>query len=196
MKLSHLLLVAIGLECSFAAGQEPLTVTAASAVTTASVVGDTQVVTLPGAPVRHVEPAPVPERPKPDLPETFKSDSSLYLQGLIGKWKKTDAEGLLGEPVRQRPAYDNKSVNGQILAFPDPSDRYRELELDFDGASGALRTVFAYPKEMTWEECRKLWGGNVNPTAAKNGRIFYSYLNQKLDVLVGPGGKVISLGRY
>jgi len=56
--------------------------------------------------------------------------------------------------------------------------------------------VFAYPNQMTWDDCRKLWGGNVNTTRTKNGRTFYSYLNRKLDVLVDHGGKVISLGLY
>src|SRR5207302_5041479 len=67
---------------------------------------------------------------------------------------------LLGEPVRQRPAYedDQKTVSGTIHAFSDPSGRYKELELDFDSLSGVLRSVFVYPPRMTWEECRRLWG--------------------------------------
>ena len=194
MNLSRFLLIAITLECGFAAEEPPAATTARPVIVESS--ADTQVVILPGAPVRHAEPAPVPERPKVDLPAAFQSDSSLYLQGMIGKWKKAEAQALLGDPVRERPASDNGAVNGRIYAYPDPSGRYRELELDFDSDSGALRTVFAYPKQLTWEECRKQWGGDVNTTKAQNGRSFYSYLNQKLDVLVDHGGKVISLGRY
>ena len=143
-----------------------------------------------------VAPAPPAERPKVDLPDAFKTDSSSYLQKYIGVWKKSDAQKLLGEPSRQRPVYDIKGVHGQIYGYPDPSDRYKELELDFDTDTGTLRTVFAYPKQMTWEDCRKLWGSTVNTTHTKNGRTFYSYLNRKLDVLVDNGGKVISLGLY
>jgi len=49
---------------------------------------------------------------------------------------------------------------------------------------------------MTWQECRKLWGANVHSAEANKGRIFHSYLNRRLDVLVDPSGKVISLGLY
>src|SRR5690348_107797 len=156
---------------------------------------DTVILTLPGAPVREAAPEPPPAEiqpapapPKPELPDAFKNDSSVYLQRVIGIWKKRDAEALLGQPTRQRPAFDeNKKANGQILAWPDPTGRYRELELDFDADGGGLRTVFAYPNQMTWDECRKIWGGNVNTTHTKNGRTFYSYLNRKLDVLVDRG---------
>ena len=164
---------------------------------------DTVILTLPGAPARQAAPPPAPATepapapPKPELPQAFKTDSSVYLQRVIGIWKKRDAEALLGQPSRTRPALDeHKKINGQILAWSDPTGRYHELELDFDSDSGSLRTVFAYPNQMTWDDCRKMWGGNVNTTPAKNGRVFYSYLNRKLDVLVDRGGKVISLGLY
>jgi len=49
---------------------------------------------------------------------------------------------------------------------------------------------------MSWQECRKLWGGNVHSTQANKGRIFYSYVNRRLDVLVDGSGNVISLGLY
>jgi hypothetical protein len=194
MKLCVLALLAVSLEPAFGADGTP-SVTAVPAFP-AGASRETRVLTLPGPPKRAAEPAAVPERPKADLPDAFKADSSLYLQGLIGKWKKSDADGLMGAPARERNALDNKAVTGHIYAYPDPSGRYKELELDFDSDSGLLRTVFAYPKEMTWQDCRKLWGDSVNSTRAKNGRIFYSYLNRKLDVLVDHGGKVISLGLY
>jgi hypothetical protein len=99
--------------------------------------------------------------------------------------------------LRQRPSLDEKkAVNGKIYAFPDPSGRYRELELDFEQTGGTLRTVFAYPKQMSWQECRKRWNGEVSEADARQGRMFYSYLNRRLDVLVDAKGKVISLGLY
>ena len=162
---------------------------------------DTVILTLPGPAPQEAAPQPpaaeAPKPPAPELPEAFKNDSSVYLQRVIGVWKKRDAQALLGDPSRTRPAYDEtKKLNGQILAWADPTGRYKELELDFDTDSGSLRTVFAYPNQMTWDDCRKIWGGNVNTTHTKNGRTFYSYLNRKLDVLVDRGGKVISLGLY
>ena len=199
MKLCRMLLVAGSLACAYGA-DGPVSVTAAAAEKTGSA-RDTGILTLPGGRSRAIEapketPAPPPERPKPELPQAFKNDGTLYLQGLIGVWKKANAEALLGPAVHQRPAYDQKAVNGQIYAFADPTGNYREFELDFDSETATLRTVFAYPKQMSWEECRKLWGDRVNATHAPKGRTFYSYLNRKMDVLVDRAGKVISLGLY
>jgi len=202
-----LLAIAVPLAClsavDLSAADRPVTVTASS-TDALPTVSDTVIVTLPGPPAQPkpaesptVAAPPAPVLPKPELPEAFKSDSSVYLQRVIGIWKKRDAEALLGPPARTRPAYDEKKkVNGQIFAWSDPTSKYRELELDFEADSGSLRTVFAYPNAMTWDECRKIWGGNVNTTHTRNGRSFYSYLNRKLDVLVDGGGKVISLGLY
>jgi len=139
-----------------------------------------------------------PDATNPDATTTgFQSESALFLQKQIGWWSLTDARALLGNPERQRPALDdNQAPNGQIYAFQDPTGRYKELELDFDAENGNLRTVFVYPWNMTWQECRREFGANVSATAANKGRIFYSYVNRKLDVLVAPGGLVISLGLY
>jgi hypothetical protein len=116
---------------------------------------------------------------------------------MVGQWTATDARFLLGEPLRQRPAYDDQGArNGTILAFSDPTNRYREIELDFAGADGPLRTVFIYPFHLTWQEARQKWGTNVNETAANNGKRFYSYSDRRLDVLVDRNGKVISFGLY
>jgi hypothetical protein len=130
-------------------------------------------------------------------PPSFETDSAVFCQKLIGHWTEDDARFLLGEPVRQRPAFDSANQeNGEIFAFTDPTGRYRELELDFDGDTGTLRTVFAYPFHLTWMDCRRVWGANVTATTAAQGRKFYSYLNRRMDVLVDTSGKVISVGLY
>ena len=182
---------------------------------------DSVIVTLPGArprpaptptsePVAPPPDAPAPEQvaaipPKssPDLnrkaffPPDLHKEVAVFCQKLIGQWAVEDAELIFGKASRSRPSFDEKkAVNGRIYSFPDPTGRYRELELDFDQASGTLRTVFAYPKQMTWQECRKRWNGEVSEADAKQGRTFYSYLNRRLDVLVDARGKVISLGLY
>jgi hypothetical protein len=141
---------------------------------------------------------PGPKGIKPALSADFVKESSIFCQKQIGQWKQADARALFGTPLRQRPAYgeDKKTANGEIYAFPDPTRRYKELELDFDKSSGTLRTVFVYPPRMSWKECRNLWGTNVTSADARQGRTFYSYLNRRLDVLVDQKGKVISLGLY
>jgi len=127
----------------------------------------------------------------------MQTDSGMFCQRRIGEWRESDAREILGEPTGRRPSLDENSVqNGQILAFADPTGRYRQLELDFDRENGRLRTVFVYPRNLTWNDCRHLWGGKVSATLANKGRRFYSYMDKKLDVLVDPSGKVISLGLY
>ncbi|MFY9726770.1 MAG: hypothetical protein WB579_18200 [Bryobacteraceae bacterium] len=138
-----------------------------------------------------------PTSTKVFYPPAFEQNSALFCQKMIGEWTADDARFLLGQPVRERPAYgDNQTVNGRIYAFSDPTGRYKELELDFESGTGLLRTVFVYPQNMTWQECRRQWGGEVSATEANKGRKFYSYMDRRLDVLVDPAGKVISLGLY
>jgi hypothetical protein len=157
---------------------------------------------LPFTEVHLAPPAPDPERPylrrpKREFPPLFEQDSADYLNQQIGIWQQVDAQVLLGEPLRSRPAFaEDRTVNGQILAFDDPTGRYRELELDFSRDTGLLRTLFVYPNSMTWQQCRQTFGGNVKSSEANKGRIFYSYLDRHLDVLVDSLGKVISLGMY
>ena len=150
---------------------------------------------VPIAPDAAVPAAPI--QPPPDPAAELQSESALFLQKQIGWWSLADARALLGNPEGQRPALDdNQAPNGQIYAFRDPTGRYKQLELDFDAENGNLRTVFVYPHSMTWQECRRLFGANVNSSQANKGRSFYSYIDRRLDVLVDPGGQVISLGLY
>jgi hypothetical protein len=164
-------------------------------------------VTLPsgGLPATEVRLAPPPadpdrpvlRRPKREYPPEFERDSAGYLNQQIGIWQQVDAQGLLGEPLGQRAAFaDDQTVNGQIVGFSDPTGRYKSLELDFDGETGLLRTLFVYPHDMSWQDCRHEFGVNVRSTQANKGRTFYSYLDRRLDVLVDAAGKVISLGMY
>ena len=146
--------------------------------------------TDPGRPIMR-------RSPRPAYPEEFEKDSGLFCQKQIGKWKHADALALLGAAASDRPAFDDQqTVNGRIYSFSDPTNRYRQMELDFDSETGALRTVFLYPWKMTWQDCRRSWGANVSATEANKGRKFYSYLNRRLDVLVDAAGKVISIGLY
>jgi len=176
--------------------------------------GDNVEVMLPGAkpsvppaqpaPATELRPAPPPDpdrpvfrRSKREYPPEFDRDSADYLNQQIGIWQQVDAQALLGEPAGKRPAYaDDQTVNGDIVAFADPSGRYKQFELDFDRETGLLRTLFVYPHDMTWLECRHEFGANVRSTQANKGRTFYSYLDRRLDVLVDAAGKVISLGMY
>jgi hypothetical protein len=156
-------------------------------------------------PVLQEPPPPAPQEPPPPPPTQepvgppaeFQSEIALFLQKQIGWWSLADARKLLGNPERQRAALNDKEApTGTIYAYSDPTGRYREIELDFDAENGNLRTVFVYPKSLTWQECHRQFNGDVSTTQANKGRTFYSYVNRKLDVLVDPAGQVISLGLY
>ena len=158
---------------------------------------DTAVITLPAPPVITEGPRPVLHRTQPELPAAFQQDSMAYLESRLNQWQAPDAKTVLGEAERQRPSYDDDGKpNGSIYAYADPLHRYKGFELDFEGGSGKLRTVFLYPAKMTWRECRASYGSNVSHANAGNGRTFYSYLNRRLDVLVDASGNIISLGIY
>jgi len=184
---------------------------------------DSFVVTLPGSPAPPSPSAPAPaggplpstrpgpapapaldehrpvlrRAPHPILPAEFERDSGFFCQKLIGAWTERDAYNLFGEPLRQRPAFDDDhTANGLIYAYSDPTGRYREIELDFAKDTGLLRTVFVYPWKLSWQDCRRTWGAKVQSSEANNGRKFYSYIDRRLDVLVDPTGNVISLGLY
>ncbi len=181
---------------------------------------ETRVVMLPGprpaAPEQERKPAPPappkrenaappePSRPGPppsatghSYPADLDRDSAAFCQKQIGRWTEEDARETLGSPTAERPAMGDEGADtGRILAFADPTGRHMELELDFDGQTGVLRTVFVYPWYMSWADCRRRWGINVSAARANKGRMFYSYLDRRLDVLVDSDGRVVSLGLY
>jgi hypothetical protein len=130
------------------------------------------------------------------VPAEMKVESAIYVQRRLGQWQAQDARAVLGEPLRRRDAYDEGAITGDIYAFRDPSNRYREFELLFDRRTRTLRSAFIYPWRMTWNDCRELWGDEVNSTAMSNGNVFHSYLNRRLDVLADRSGLVINLGIY
>jgi hypothetical protein len=157
----------------------------------------TAVFTLPVPPKILDGPPPVLRHAAPEYPAGFVRDSVAYLESRLDQWQQPDAAALLGAFLRQRPSVnDEGKANGLIYAYSDPLRRYREFELDFEGDSGKLRTVFVYPLQMTWRDCRRAYGSSVSKTNAGGGRTFYSYLNRRLDVLVDAKENVISLGIY
>ncbi len=181
-------------------------------------IADNAVVRLPNTAPKQASAAeaakatPAPERPpasvkpalaqakvkaKAELPEEFLLDSGTFCQKKIGRWTLAEARALLGAPVRERPSTDDApAAAGRIYAFSDPTARNREIELDFGGKNGRLRTVYVYPWRMNWADCTRRWGANASSLQANKGRTFYSYQDRRLDVLVGPDGQVISVGLY
>jgi hypothetical protein len=157
----------------------------------------TAIFTLPVPPKILDGPPPVLRHADPEYPAEFVLDAIAYLESRLDQWQQSDASTLLGPSLRQRaPVGDEGKPNGVIYAYSDPLHHYREFELDFEGDSGKLRTVFLYPQKMSWRECRGVYGSRVSMDDVGDGRTFYSYLNRRLDVLVDALGNVISLGIY
>lgn len=126
----------------------------------------------------------------------LRAESAIFLQRRLGVWQEREARKTLGEPGHRRDALEEGAVTGVILAFPDPTERYRQFELLFDRQTRMLRAVYIYPWQMTWSECRELWGDDVNTTQVANGNLFHSYRTRHLDVLVDKSGHIINLGIY
>ena len=160
---------------------------------------DSAVITLPVPPRFEEGPPPVLRHiiPQNTYPAPFVQDSVAFLTEKLSIWQQSDATELLGKETRQRTSFDDEGKpNGTIFAYDDPLHRYREFELDFEGETGKLRSVFAYPVKLSWRDCRKIYGASVTSTDAGSGRTFFSYVNRRLDVLVDASGGVISLGIY
>ena len=132
----------------------------------------------------------------PATPSELAVESAIYLQRRLGVWLEDDAHKVLGASGRRRDALEKSQVTGTIVAFPDPTGRYREFELLFDHHTKTLRAVYIYPWAMTWSECRQLWGEDVNTTQLARGAVFRSYRTRHLDVLTDRTGNVINLGIY
>lgn len=143
------------------------------------------------------DPGRVAAATKPRFPAEFARDSAAFLQQKVGRWMESDCRALLGRAVGLRPAFGEGGLRtGDIVAFADPTGRYLRLEVEVEKPSGRIRTVFAYPRRMLWSECLRLWGPGAMAANARKGRIFYSYAERRVDVLVEPSGKVVSLGLY
>jgi Trypsin-like peptidase domain len=138
-----------------------------------------------------------PANPTPRVSEEMKKASFVYLGTKIGKWNQADAETELGPPLRHRFAYDqNQQITGDIYAYSDPTKALREFELDYDVKTKLISNLYGFPWDMSWEQCKSLWGENASLKRNANGTKFYLYRDRKLNVLLDKSGKVISLGVY
>jgi hypothetical protein len=119
----------------------------------------TAIFTLPVPPKILDGPPPVLRHAVPDYPADFVRDSVAYLESRLDQWQQPDATGLLGTSLRKRPFVDDEGKpNGAIYVYSDPLSHYKEFELDFEGDSGKLRTVFVYPlKNELARLLRHLW---------------------------------------
>jgi hypothetical protein len=156
------------------------------------------------------EPEPEPESDKKQPVPAEKASSSAttdktqdemkklgigsFLERQFGLWTLEDAKTALGEPHGHRFGVGDPIP--EIWAYDDPTKFARQIELVFDGKTKALHDYYYYPVNVTWEDCKKLWGNDVRIKKNKDGSRSYMYKNRHLNVLVLPNGTVQSVGVY
>jgi S1-C subfamily serine protease len=130
--------------------------------------------------------------------EMKRSGSLAFAEKRIGKWNANQMRLFFGEPTRHRPSINSKTQkeNGSIFAYPDPTRMYRELELRYDAVTKKLTDIYVYPWNMTWDDCKRLWGDTVETIKNPDGTRFYEYRNRRLSVFADKGGKVINFAVY
>ena len=150
------------------------------------------------------EPEPEPEKPEQPqkvaqkIPtpaeEMVKDTSFVYLEHRLGKWTKQNADEEMGPVLGQR---DSTPANqATIYSYDDPTKLWRSFELTFNNSSHLMTNVYAYPWNLTWDECKRLWGDNTSLTKMDGGIRFYHYRDRRLDVLTNKTGQVINVGVY
>ena len=153
------------------------------------------------------EPEPNPEQPQvADVQKTKTSADEktqeylkqygieAYLEHQFGVWTLEDSKALLGDPHGHRFGVGDPIP--EIWAYDDPTKFARQIELVFDGRTKKLHDFFLYPINVTWTDCKKLWGNNVRMQKNANGTRSYMYKDRHLNVLVSSNDTVISFGVY
>jgi len=129
--------------------------------------------------------------------EEMKKNGLTYLEGKLGKWTEQDAARELGAAVRHRFGYDlHQTLVSDINAYPDPTGAMREFELSFDVKTKFLAGIFAYPWNMTWEQCKQLWGDDARLDKKPDGTKFRMYRLRHLNIYLDKSDRVISIGIY
>jgi len=117
-----------------------------------------------------------------------------YLEHQFGLWTLEDSKVLLGDPHGHR--FGAGDPIPEIWAYDDPTKFARQIELVFDGRTKKLHDFYIYPINVTWNDCKTLWGNNVRTQKNADGTRFHLYKDRHLNVLVSPNDTVISFGVY
>jgi hypothetical protein len=115
------------------------------------------------------------------------STFSLLAAVAGGAW--SDGPGGYPSPYAGEPRQE--SASGSY-----PVDFDREIAIFLHKRVGLWTVPDATRSTLPGRSAASFGGPTFAPPPANKGRTFYSYQNRRLDVLVAPDGKVISLGLY
>jgi hypothetical protein len=115
------------------------------------------------------------------------------LQAEINLWTSEDAAQELGTATGHRFVVFGNEVTGDIFAYRDPTNRFREIELNFDNVSKRLAGVYLYPKDVTWPEYKRTLAGKPKSSKKPDGSRLYTCEDSRVAVLVAPDGEVKKL---
>lgn len=132
--------------------------------------------------------------PTAGVPDEMKQSSIIYFEKKLHIWTVQDAKGELGDSISYRQG--TPQFPSDIFAFNDPTKQWRQIELSFSKTDLKLVGIFAYPWNLTWDQCKQFWGDKVRTLRNPDGTKFYSYRNRQLNVLVAKNGTVLSVGIY
>jgi hypothetical protein len=115
------------------------------------------------------------------------------LQAEINLWTTEDAAHALGTATSHRFGVFDNEITGDIFAYHDPTNRFREIELNFDAVSKRLAGVYLYPKDVTWPEYKRSLAGKAKISKKPDGSRLYTCEDSRVAVLVAPDGAVKKL---
>jgi serine/threonine protein kinase len=130
--------------------------------------------------------------------EKLRKSLGGYLRSKLGIWTAEDAQNVINAPTAHRFDYDNfHSVVGDIYSYLDPTLQMLKVELSFDSNTKRLKEAYLYPNRMTWDQCKQLWGEDVEISTNPDGTKLHVYKDPiRIRVNLDKDSNVISLVLY
>ena len=140
------------------------------------------------------EPKPVPtalEQTRAEPPEDIRKQGLLpFLASKRFKWTEEDAKSTLGDALVHRFSYDNnRTTDGDIYSYNDPTKTARMLELCFDTKTKKLRwaSVFLAAKG-TKDDSKRMFGDKFAARKNPDGSSFHVYSDKQMNVYFDKSG--------
>ena len=107
------------------------------------------------------------------------------------------AEREIGAPISRRYVFDSaQNIAGETYAYASPTPEFQRVELMFDIETGHPTSVAVFPAALSWADCVRVWGDNVQPLTKADGTEIRRYLDRRVNVLLDGQDRVISVTLY